>query len=61
MDKEDLIYDTVCRIEKRFEEELIPIKKDIECLKEFKNKVLGITALVSLFFSALIAWFKNNL
>lgn len=60
MNKDDLIYDAVLRIEKRFDEELKPIKKDIEGLKEFKNKLLGITAIVSLAISGFVAWFKNT-
>lgn len=41
MNKEDLIYDTVCRIEDRLNSELCSLKKDVDDLKKFKNRLIG--------------------
>jgi len=59
MNKEDLIYDTVIRIEERLLKELAECKKDINDLKKFKNTLIGIGMVVSSLFAFLIDGVKN--
>jgi hypothetical protein len=59
MNKEDLIYDAILRVEKRFEEELAPIKKDVDELKNFKNKLVGACLTISFIGSFCIDYIKS--
>jgi len=59
MNKEDLIYDAVCRLEERFDKELLPIRKDLDDLKTFKNRVVGMCLTISLVGSFIIDSIKS--
>jgi putative NADH-flavin reductase len=59
MDKTDLIYDTVTRIEDRLLKELCECKKDIDDLKKFKNTLIGFGIVISSVFAFIIDSVKN--
>lgn len=46
MDKIDLIYDTVLRIEKNVDERLCLVEKDISVLMGLKNRIYGAVACI---------------
>lgn len=59
MNKEDLIYDTVLRIEDRLLKDLAECRKDIDDLKKFKNTLIGVGLVISTFLAYIIDNVKN--
>jgi len=59
MNKEDLIYDKICSVEKMFIEEISSIKKDVQCLMDWRNKLLGAFVVISSAFWYIIEQLKK--
>lgn len=59
MNKEDLIYDAILRVENRLDGELKSIKSDVDDLKKFKATFIGYCGGISLLGAYFIESIKN--
>ena len=56
MDKIDLIYTIVTRLEEKVDKRLNIVEKDIDQIKTNRNKVIGFVGCLSLFFTLFIKY-----
>jgi hypothetical protein len=61
MDKIDLTYDVVCRIEEQMNKRLEAVEKDVCELKDCKNKALGFIGCISVGGALVVEYIKNLL
>jgi hypothetical protein len=51
------VYNIVNRLEDKMDKRLCIMEKKVDILEDFKGKVLGMSAIVSTIFGALVSWF----
>ena len=59
MDKIDLTYDVVCRIEEQLTKRLDDVEKDVCELKDCKNKALGFIGCISIGGALIVDYIRN--
>lgn len=59
------VYDAINRVEdnlkKEFNERITKVEKDVEEVKSFQNKLLGVVSALSLFFGSAAAYIWNRI
>jgi hypothetical protein len=59
MDKQDLIYDIVVRLEEKFDNRMCDLEKDVSDLKQCKNRLLGFIGCITLVFTIITEYVKG--
>lgn len=51
------VYDVASRLEEKFDKRIYPLEKDISELKGFRNQIIGMSVVISLFIGGVVNWF----